>query len=189
MAIGEKPCAACDGAGHLTYPDPLDLKKLREQAGFNSISAFAASVVREDGGQGVTPAFIHMIENPDTGNSSRSRRCPDWLLAQYLKPPKNVKESSTPNLRNLSSEQMREAVKKSVAVRQRKADGRQEERRQAIKPREVWQQVAPCPPIRRIRIVSIVGEAVVYRPWNNDAAPERSMQVKALLKKYQRIEG
>lgn len=191
IAIEERPCAACDGVGHLVYADPIDLRRMREANGFFSVSAFAASVIREDGDQGVTPGYIHMIENP-SGDSARSRRCPEWLLEQYLKPPVNVKRHVVPPKTGLTPEVIARGVKASLAARRlKKAEALKEVRKPLPKPLpgEVWQRVKPCPPIRRIKIVSVVDGAVIYKPWNEDEKPPRSMRLTTLAAAYQRFEG
>lgn len=79
-----RDCAVCAGAGSLSHPDPLDLKRWREKHGV-SVIAFAARVKRPGAKtKGVSIGFISMVENCD---HKQSRRCPPWLLAEYLAIP------------------------------------------------------------------------------------------------------
>lgn len=79
-----KGCPTCAGEGSLSHPDPLDLKRWREKHGV-SVIAFASSVRRPGAKKkGVSMGFISMVEN---STHKQSRRCPPWLLAEYLAIP------------------------------------------------------------------------------------------------------
>jgi len=82
VEIEVKKCAFCLGEGELSHADPLDLKRLRER--HVSVTPFASSVWNpEKQKQGVSIGFISMVENG-------SRRCPDWLLREYLAIPEKT---------------------------------------------------------------------------------------------------
>lgn len=77
-------CTVCSGEGSLSHPDPIDLKRWREKHGV-SVIAFARSVKRPGARKkGVSIGFISMVEN---FSHKQHRRCPDWLLAEYLAIP------------------------------------------------------------------------------------------------------
>lgn len=186
--LEEVPCSRCEGLGHALVADPLDLQLLREKAGA-SIYGFAASVQRPDGTLGVSKGFIKMVENPNQGNSARSRRAPHWLIEQYLDAlkkdwKKSGKGDPFRSMRNLTLSDQRLALKER---RERKA-ATQELKNRPIRKSDVYELVDK-EPVERYEVLSVLstGGVVIRRVDLEDGAP-KALKKDKLLSKYRFVE-
>lgn len=176
IGVEERPCDQCGGV--MLYPDPLDLKRRRLK--YASRAAFARSVRKPDGSTGCAVSFIVMVEtDPEEG---RHRRCPEWLLAEYIRLPEM-------GLSPVESEQLGRYVAAGQASARKRSAGR----RERVAKDQVWRKEmrGDNPPVQ-IRILQVIpkGEApetALVKRLDLDAQPPYTMTTKALRKSFENV--
>lgn len=184
--VEAQSCSRCSGEGSLLLSDPLDLARLREKSGI-SIYAFARAVEKPDGSVGVTPGFIKMVE---TADEKRGRRCPEWLLVQYLAiPAKDWKKSRGGDpwkkLRKMTAKEQRQ-----VLAARREDKKRRAETALPIRRGQIYEKRG-SKPLYRVEVRNAVRdggeETVLIKRTDRENLRPKSISGKALRRYYRLV--
>lgn len=177
IGVEERPCDQCGGV--MLYPDPLDLKRRRLKHA--SRAAFARSVRKPDGSTGCAVSFIVMVEEVDP-DKKRSRRCPEWLLAEYIRLPEM-------GLSPVDSERLGRFVEAGLASARSRRKGRGER----VAKGQVWRKESggDAPPVQ-VEILQVIPkgaapETALVKRVDLDAQPPYTMSTKALRKAFDNV--
>lgn len=162
----------------MLYPDPLDLKRRRLKHA--SRAAFARSVRKPDGSTGCAVSFIVMVEtDPEDG---RHRRCPEWLLAEYIRVPEM-------GLEPVESERLGRFVEAGLASARSRRKGRGER----VAKGQIWRKDSggDAPPVQ-VEILQVLPkgtapETALVKRVDLDAQPPYTMTTKALRKAFDNV--
>lgn len=190
VSIQRKDCSLCGAEGAFATPDPLDLRRLREAKGYTKTS-FAKQVRKPDGSR-VTIGFVHMVENPNPQDHN-ARRCPDWLLAQYLSIPPAAETAPKKGPKRKEGEALAAAQefgrKILVVARARKAAKlwRERELQRMTPPKmgSIWRMKRN--PERVVEVAKVIWPTILYRVQGNDDGPLRSIGARSFLGGYEEI--
>jgi len=179
IGVEERPCDQCGGV--MLYPDPLDLKRRRLK--YASRAAFARSVRKLDGSTGCAVSFIVMVEETDL-EKKRSRRCPEWLLAEYIRLPEM-------GLAPVEGEQL----DRYIAAGKASARSRKAGRGERVAKGQIWRKESGngAPPIQ-VEILQVIPkgaapETALVKRVDLDAQPPYTMTTKALRRAFESVTG
>lgn len=189
VEIQHRDCSLCGAERAFAYPDPLDLSRLRESKGYTKTS-FANRLRKPDGSR-VTIGFVHMVENPDLAHRD-ARRCPDWLLEQYLSmPPAGAPKKGAGPRKGQALASLQECMQKAILAGQktRQAKARRQRELEKLNPPKagsLWRMLNREPK-RVIEVVKVMWPTILYRVQGQEDGPLRSVGARSFLKGYEEI--
>lgn len=176
IEIEERACSRCKGEGATIYPDPLDLRRWREKHDVNR-NRFASSVIKPDGTQGVSVGWLVMVEEADS--KKKQQRCPEWLLAEYLRIPEMGIAEPLERTPKSSPESRQQNIQKAIARRRQIFAAKKPK---TVKKGQVFRRKG-----NSFEVVTMVGKKAVIRPRGEEEGGELLVNIATLVKDYEEI--
>lgn len=174
IAVEVKKCGTCDGEGSLSWPDPVDLKRWREDhdVGIDSFSRFC----------GVSMSYIFRVEADDP---EKRRRCSDFILGKYLEIPKALKAGTLSVRKKGPAKKGFWPAPLSEEEKERRRLAKEKEERRVIAKGSSWKRLKPAEPASIVEVEAVNDGIVLLRDITRDR--HRWIKVRTLLDRYQEI--